>query len=116
MKGWVKITTSPTEQTTAITDIILAVMAIAVALYLPFISRHQPWKAGLWAGAFGLLAMAAMLGAVGHGLVFSENYKNLVWHGVFLSLGLLVALLITAVIYDVQGMAAARWALREKWG
>lgn len=111
MKGLVTFTNSPTEQTTAVTDIILAIMAGAVAAYLPQIGRHQPWKVSLWVWALGLLAAAATLGAVGHGLKLSDKTSSLIWRALFLSLGLLVAVFMTAAVYDIWGIMFARWAL-----
>ena len=98
----------PTEQTTAVTDAISAVMAIAAAVYLQRIGQADRWKAGLWASAFGLLALAAVLGAIAHGFKMSDAFRSVLWHPLYLSLGLLVALFIVAVAYDVRGQAFAR--------
>ena len=59
----------PTEQTTSVTDAILAVMAIASVIYLLRISNKDRWKTTLWVCLFGLLAIVSMLGTIVHGLV-----------------------------------------------
>jgi hypothetical protein len=103
-----KLIDIPTEQTTAATDAVLAVMALLLALYLRRIGRSRPFKTGLWVGAFLLLTLSAALGAVVHGIALSEGLRAFLWHPLYLSLGLLVALFLVAAIYDVRDEAAAR--------
>jgi len=98
----------PTEQTTAITDAILAVMALAAAIYIYQLGQQQPWKANLWAWIFGLLALAALLGVIAHGFKMADATRTIVWYPLFLSLGLLVALFIVGVVYDNWSLAVAR--------
>ena len=107
----VEIIDSPTEQTTAATDAILASMALAAAIYLPLIGQAQPWKASLWAWAFGLLAVAAALGAIAHGFKMRDAVRKRIWQPLFLSLGLTVSLFIVGTIYDLWGPDVARWVL-----
>lgn len=111
MSGCVEFVDTPTEQTTAITDAILAVLALAGAGYLHQIGPQHPFKANLWAWAFGLLALSAFLGTVVHGFKMSEATRALLWHPLFLSLGLTVALFVVGVIFDLWGQAAAQRAL-----
>lgn len=101
----------PTEQTTAVTDAILAVMAIAAAVYLQRIGQKNRWKTALWVWAFGLLALAAILGAIAHGFKMSETFQTFLWHPLNLSLGLLVALFMVAVVCDIWGETIARRVL-----
>jgi hypothetical protein len=101
----------PTEQTTAITDAILALLALGCVFHLLQIGQADPWKAGLWAWAFGLLALAATLGMVAHGFKMSAATNLLFWQPLNLALGLVIALFVVGVIYDVWGLAAARNAL-----
>ncbi len=98
----------PTEQTTAITDAILAVMAIAAAIYLHRIGQHNRWKTTLWVWILGLLALAAILGTVAHGFKMSTVLQTFLWAPLYLSLGLLVALFVVAVVYDIWGEVKAR--------
>ena len=101
----------PTEQTTAITDAILALLAMGCALYLRRIGHNDRYKANVWIGLFGLLAVAAVFGAIAHGFKMSVWWNNLFWQPLYLSLGLVVALFVVAVVYDAWGKAAARRAL-----
>ena len=111
MTGNVRFIDSPTEQTTAITDVILAALALAAAIYIRLFGQQQPWKANLWAWAFSLLALAAFLGAIAHGLQMADATRKRVWHPLFLSLGLLMALFTVGVIYDIWGLTIARRVL-----
>jgi hypothetical protein len=98
----------PTEQTTAVTDAVLAVLAIAVAAYLRRIGQNTRWKTTLWVWACGLMALAAVMGTIVHGFKMSATLHAFLWHPIYLSLGLLVALFLVAVVYDVWGEASAR--------
>jgi hypothetical protein len=101
----------PTEQTTAVTDAILALLSVGGVLYLRQIGERDPWKASLWAWAFGLLALAAGLGAVAHGFQMSEAVNWRFWRPLNLALGLIVALFVVGVIYDLWGRVLAQLAL-----
>lgn len=101
---------SPTERTTAATDAILVGLALAAAIYLPFIGQ-QPWKTVIWASAFGLLAIAAASGAIAHGIKLSDTSLKWIWRLIYLALGQTVALFMVGTVYDVWGPAAARQLL-----
>ncbi len=98
----------PSERTSAITDVILAIVAVAGALYLNRIGHNVPWKAALWVWILGLLAVAAALGSIAHGFKMSGALKSSLWHPIYLSLGLLVALSVVGVVYDIHGETVAR--------
>lgn len=98
----------PTELTTAATDVALGVLAVGCVSYLAQVREKDPWKIGLWNWLFGLLAAAALLGAVAHGFVWSVAVWDLIWLPLFLLLGLAVALFVVAAIYDWRGLAAAK--------
>jgi hypothetical protein len=75
------------------------------------LSRYReadPWKVALWSWAFALLAVAAGLGAVVHGLEMSEQRRALLWQPLFLSLGLVVGLFVVAAVQDWKGRTASR--------
>jgi hypothetical protein len=61
----------PTEQTSSVTDAVLAIMAVAAAIYLLQISQKARWKTTLWVCLFGLLALASVLGTIAHGFKMS---------------------------------------------
>ena len=106
-----EFTAIPTEQTTAVTDAILAALSAAGAVYLHRIGSKDRWKTNLWVMVFGLLAIAAVLGSIVHGFKMSPALQALLWHPIKLSLGLLVALFVVAVVYDIWGEAQARRTL-----
>ncbi len=98
----------PTELTTAATDAVLAVLAIACIRWLAVRRSADPDKVTLWILVLALLAVASILGAVAHGLALSPGLVYLLWQPLFLSLGLVVALFVVAAVYDGFGPRAAR--------
>ncbi len=94
----------PTEQTTAITDILLAIVAFYVA-YSVFISGKNidVIKTRIWVGAFGLLCLAAVLGAFAHGFKMSTSTNFLIWQPLNFFLGMAIAFFAAGVIYDWKG-------------
>lgn len=103
----------PAEQTTAITDIILALVACSgvLILQLPSVKAGGPWRIHIWSGAIGLIGLAATLGAVAHGLVLKSTIHNRIWQVLNLALSLAVSLFVIAVINDLWGAELARKAL-----
>lgn len=101
----------PTEQTTAVTDALLALLALAGFFYLRRIGQADPWKAGLWSWTMALLAFAALVGTVAHGFKMSPETNRLFWHPLNLALGLTIALFVAGVVYDAWGLPAARRVL-----
>jgi hypothetical protein len=97
----------PTEQTTAFTDVILALVSITACIYIYRIGRGE-WKARLWEWLFFLLTVAAALGAIVHGTKLSERIESIFWSLINLSLGLMIAVFVIAVINDLKGMIFSR--------
>lgn len=97
-----------TEQTTAGTNVILAIVAFVASGYLYKIGGEGEWKTLLWVWCFGLLGLAALLGAVGHGLKLSEKFESILWRVFYFPLGLLMPFLTDAVIYDVFGQSISQ--------
>jgi len=97
----------PTEQTTAFTDVILALVSITACIYIYRIGRGE-WKAKLWEWLFFLLTVAAVLGAIVHGTKLSERIESIFWSLINLSLGLMIAVFVVAVINDLKGMIFSR--------
>jgi len=102
----------PTEQTTAITDILLAV---AAALFIFLIransNKSDSKKTLIWSVAFGFLAVAAALGAIAHGIKMTKELNALIWHPINLCLGLTVAFFTAGVIYDINRFNIAGYVL-----
>jgi hypothetical protein len=106
-----RLVDSPTERTTAATDVLLALAALVGTAYLR--SRPQPIPADTvaWSWAFGLLALSAALGAAYHGLVLSEPRRGALWQGLTFCLALAIAFLAAGVTRDALGAAAAARSL-----
>ncbi|MEI8165656.1 MAG: hypothetical protein WCG26_04735 [Chloroflexales bacterium] len=103
-----QLTASPTEQTTAATDAMLAALALA---YAGNLLGRRGWRARVWAGAFGTLGLASALGATAHGLRLSEQARAALWRILYFTLGLVVALFVVAATSDGWGERAGRRAL-----
>ena len=94
----------PTEQTTAITDIFLALAAMFVSVSIFRIGKRvDRTKTHIWSWAFSLLAAAAMIGAIAHGIKMSTQLNYIIWQPLNLFLGLAIALFAAGVIYDSKG-------------
>jgi hypothetical protein len=98
----------PTEQTTAATDLVLAILAAACAVYLCRIGRLNVYRRNLWSWVFGLLAVSAAIGAVAHGFRMSPEVNNLLWQPLNLLLGLTVAMFAVGAVYDTWGRRIAQ--------
>jgi len=90
------LATVPTELTTAGTDLLLALVAVGLCLWLRPLRRHDRFYLGLWQGVFALLALAALLGALTHGLQLPPWLYLLLWQPLYLAMGVVVALLLLA--------------------
>ncbi|UCG52324.1 MAG: hypothetical protein JSW58_01875 [Candidatus Latescibacterota bacterium] len=98
----------PTEQTTAATDVLLSVVAVALMVYLHRFRRLDPWKVAVWSWVAGLLALGAALGSVVHGVRFSPATTRVLWQPLYLSLAFVVILVVVGAITDWRGRQTAR--------
>ena len=103
----------PAEQTTAITDIMIALIAFGGILFLSLVpaTSSEPWKITIWSAAIGLIGLAAALGAVAHGLEISQAVHDRIWRLLNLSLALAVSLFVAGVVYDLWGLTFCLKAL-----
>ncbi len=106
-----QIIASPTERTTAATDAMIAIISLRYAVELLGRRQSHPWKASIWAGAFGATSVASALSVVVHGLQMSPRRHAILWHPITLMLGVTVALFATGSVGDLLGERAARRAL-----
>jgi hypothetical protein len=97
-----------TEQSTAATDAILAVILIIATVFMRRMGGQSLWKSTLWAWIFSLLAIASILGSIAHGLEIPKILQVFLWHSIYLSLGLSVALFVVAIVFDIWGELVAR--------
>ena len=97
---------SVTERTTAATDAVLAVAALAG---IAVIRRIAPsFGRSVWISALAALALASVLGAVTHGLRLEPPTRELLWQPLYLSLGVTMALFVVGAVRDWRGEHAAR--------
>jgi hypothetical protein len=98
----------PTEQTTALTDGLLAVYSFVVVVSLWHRRSMAPLKTRLWIGVFAGLALAGGLGTAFHGLELDEVGEQLLWQPLRAALGFTVVCIVAAAVLDRWGQAAAR--------
>lgn len=92
----------PTEQTTAATDFIMALISIWAIFKIRRPGLADPKKASIWKWVFILLTTAALFGAVAHGFQMDEKTNFILWQPLNLALGLAVSLFAAGAIYDLR--------------
>jgi len=108
-----KLAEDPAEQTTALTDIILALVAFGGVLLLQWspVNARELWRINIWSTAIGLIGLAAVLGAVAHGLLLKTTLHNRIWLVLNMALALAVSLFVVGVINDLWSYQASIKAL-----
>jgi hypothetical protein len=101
----VQLTNIATEQTTAATDVLLALTGLLGVSKLARWRLTDSWKAGIWTVMFAAMASGAILGAVAHGLELEASIQALLWKPLNAALGL-------AVGFFALGAAHERWGKR----
>jgi hypothetical protein len=100
-------TGSRTERTTAATDVLLSLAAAGGIVLLQSLPTPVTWRLHLWSWTFALIALAAALGAVYHGLVLAENPRAWLWRILTVGLSMAISLFAVGVVHDAFGVAAA---------
>ena len=103
-----ELQTSPTELSTAATDLVLGVGCAVAAWRLG--EGRASFRLGTWRAVFTLLAVASLLGGVAHGLHLPPGLTTAIWHPLYLALGLAVALVLVGALYDARGERVAERA------
>ncbi|MFP4643663.1 MAG: DUF6962 family protein [Spirochaetales bacterium] len=107
------LTEIATEQTTAVTNVLLALLAIYV---VRDVRRHgsssDRRKTKIWSFAFTCLAIAAGFGAVAHGFEFGETVNFWLWQPIYFMLGLTVSMFFVGVVYDLRNFSIPGWLSR----
>jgi hypothetical protein len=103
----------PAERTTAVTDVILAMVALGGIWFLGWnaADSSEILKILIWSAAIGLIGLASALGAATHGLVMSPGLHNRLWQVLNACLALAVSLFAAGVVYDVWGSVACQSVL-----
>lgn len=97
-----------TEQTSAVTDLILALQALVGSYFIGRKSTNQAFATTLWSWVFGLLCFASLLGTVVHGFELTQETIRILWAPLYFALGLLVALVALAAISHGWGNDTGR--------
>jgi hypothetical protein len=93
----------PTEQTTAATDVLMAILAFIVTVKVYQSGKGIDLKkTKIWIWAFGLLTFASAIGAIAHGFQMSKLTNFVLWQPLNLSLGLAIGLFAAGVVYDFK--------------
>lgn len=99
----IQIIDIPTEQTTAVTDVLMAILAFIVTLKVYRTGKNiDSKKTRIWMWAFGLLTFASATGAVAHGFQMSKLTNFVLWQPLNLALGVAIGLFAAGVIYDFR--------------
>lgn len=106
-----KLSSSPAERTTAATDVLLGLTAAGGIIWLQCFRPAPSWRILIWSWSFGLIGLAAALGAVTHGLVLAPGPRRRLWAALTLALSLAVSLFVVGGVHDLYGMEAARRCL-----
>jgi hypothetical protein len=101
-------TDSPTEMTTAITDVILAAQSAAAIYVIRRKTVTRPMWTQVWAWVFALLSIASLIGAAAHGLEMAASIESAIWSPAYLALGLTMALFVIAAITMSVGHEKSR--------
>ena len=98
-----RLSDSPTELTTSITDALLAVECLLLAAYLRRGKVMDSWRVELWRWVFRLMAASSIVGAAVHAFVMPGALQTVLWRLLYLILGILVAIFLIAAVYDWRG-------------
>lgn len=102
---------SPTERSTAATDLLLCLAALFGIVYLQSSQPEGSWRIQLWSWPFGLIAGAAALGAVYHGLILPPTLHRRLWWALTFLLGMALAMFGAGLTHDLLGPEAGRRSL-----
>ena len=99
----------PAERTTAITDLLLAAVALGgiFFLHLGRTDYNDYFRTAIWSAAIGSIGLAAFLGAAAHGLVLAPSLHQRLWQILNLALALAGGLFVVGVVFDLWGMSAS---------
>ena len=90
---------SPTELSTAATDLLLGLGCAYAAWRLG--RERGAFRRDTWLAVFLLLSSASVLGSLAHGLRLPSGLASAIWHPLYLALGLAVALVLVGALHDV---------------
>eukprot|EP00823_Brevimastigomonas_motovehiculus_P000408 TRINITY_DN10501_c0_g1_i1.p1 TRINITY_DN10501_c0_g1~~TRINITY_DN10501_c0_g1_i1.p1 ORF type:complete len:230 (-),score=27.32 TRINITY_DN10501_c0_g1_i1:123-812(-) len=113
-----ELTSSPTELSTAFTDLVLSAFCMVFAFKIwPSSSAcmNSAYRNYVWSiGVFGNLGVVSFLGWIAHGFKMSKSTNDLIWIPMNFFLGQMVGLFVVGFIYDLWGFESAvisHWVL-----
>lgn len=106
-----QLSDSPTERSTAATDLLLSLTALFGLFYLHSSQPGGSWRLQLWSWPLGLIAASAGLGALYHGLILPGRPRKLLWHALTFLLGMALAMFGAGLTLDAFGFEAGRRSL-----
>jgi len=98
-----KLVESPTELTTAATDLLLMLECVVILVLLWQTPVADRLRLSLWSWFFGLLAFSSLLGTIVHGWDMPAAFRNAFFSPIFFGLGLAVVLLGVGAFGDWKG-------------
>ncbi|MEJ5357613.1 MAG: hypothetical protein WHT06_02965 [Desulfobacterales bacterium] len=98
---------SPTERSSAATDVLLALLCAFFALAIGFSPAREPLRRTLWAILFAGVGGAALAGAVYHGLVLTPRTRRRLWRAVTLGLAVAAAAFAAILGAEIGGTLSA---------
>lgn len=94
----------PTEQTTAVTDLINFFLAIGLGILISrWRNPRDEGRSRYWSLIFFLLGFASGLGFLAHGFEMSDTLRRIIWMPLNLSLGLAISCFLIIVILELWG-------------
>ncbi len=96
------------ERVTAVTDVLMGLLAAYAAIQL---AQFSDFKSNIWAWTFGLLAFSSFLGAIAHGFKMTSKTNDRLWMPINLSLGLTLGLFVIGALIDLSGVVLASKSL-----
>lgn len=100
--------TDPAEQTTALTNVVLALVSFGATISLYPLRKLDTWKVMLWCWSLIVLGLGAVTGAIVHGLLLPALLFEFLWIFVYLFLGLAVALFVINAVNEGWGQQISR--------
>ncbi|PWQ96748.1 DUF6962 family protein [Leucothrix arctica] len=97
------INNNPYELFTALTNVLWALVAFISFILISKNSNNSNSKAKLWKAVFVMLFVSNILASLVHGLSIDIETSELIWIPINLILGLMIALLMSAALYDYLG-------------
>lgn len=101
----------PTEQTTAATDLVLAIQTAVMALLLISNPLLHTFKGFLWIGIFSSIFLTALFGTIAHGFKMSKQTNTILWQILTLCFSICYVLLFSSLVYDILGLSAGKYSL-----